>query len=97
MSPVEEKLHAVMDTLRTRDDFVRFVELMVESFDEPGSPWENATMQSFLLALASVARNLEGYYDSRDEAARNVESPDWEAVAGLLFAARCTRFTDAGR
>ena len=91
MSPVEEKLHVALDSLRTRDDFVRFVELMVESFREPGPPWENATMESFLAALAQATTNLERYYDSADEAARNVVSPSWEAVAGLLFSARCVR------
>jgi len=38
---------------------------------------------------AQATRRLEKYYDSPDEAARNVVSPSWEAVAGLLFSARC--------
>ena len=91
MSPAEEKLHAALDSLHTRDDFVRFVELLLESFKEPGPPWENATMESFLGALAQAARNLETYYDSSNEAAQNVSSPTWEAIAGLLFSARCAR------
>ena len=89
MSPAEEKLHAALDSLRTRDDCVRFLELLVESFKEPGPPWQNATMESFLAALAEATRNLEKYYDSRSEADENVASPTWEAVAGLLFSARC--------
>jgi hypothetical protein len=91
MSPIEEKLHVALDSLHTRDDFVRFVELLVESFREPGPPWENAAMDSFLAALAQATRNLERYYDCADEAAQNVVSPSWEAIAGLLFSARCTR------
>ena len=91
MSPAEEKLHAALDTLHTRDDFVRFLELLAESFNEPGPPWENATLESFLFALANAARNLESYYDMADEAAQNVASPNWEAVAGMLFPARCAR------
>jgi len=91
MSPVEEKLHAALDSLRTRDDFVHFVELMAESFNEPGPPWINATMDLFLIALADATRNLERYFDCPDEAAQNVLSPSWEAVAGLLFSARCPR------
>lgn len=92
MSPTEEKLHAVLDSLHTRDDFVRFVELLIESFNEP-RPWDNATMAPFLAALADAAKNLESYYDSPDEAAQNVASPSWEAIAGLLFSARCARVT----
>jgi hypothetical protein len=91
MSPTEQRLHAALDSLHTRDDFVRFVELLVESFNEPGPPWENATMESFLAALARAAHSLERYYDSPDEAARNVASPSWEAIAGMLFSARCAR------
>jgi hypothetical protein len=67
------------------------VELLVESFKEPGPPWENSTMERFLAALAQAARNLERYYDSPGDAAQNVASPSWEAVAGLLFSARCAR------
>ncbi len=89
MSPAEEKLHAALDSLHTRDDFARFVELLVESFNEPGPPWQNATMESFLEALVHATRNLEKYYESPTEAAQNVASPSWEAVAGLLFSARC--------
>jgi hypothetical protein len=91
MSPVEEKLHVALDSLHTREDFVRFVELLVESFNEPGPSWENATMERSLAALAQAAKNLETYYDSPTEAAQNVASPSWEAVAGLLFSARCAR------
>lgn len=89
MSPTEEKLHAALDSLHTRDDFVRFVELLVESFKEPGPKWENATMERFLVALAQAAGKLEKYYDSPSEAAQNVAAPSWEAIAGLLFSARC--------
>lgn len=89
MSPIEEQLHAALDTLRTRDDFVRFLQLLVDSFKEPGPPWDNATIDSFLAELAHAASKLETYYDSADEAAQNVASPSWEAVAGLLFSARC--------
>jgi hypothetical protein len=91
MSPAEEKLHAALDSLHTREDFVRFVELLVESFKEPGPEWENATMERFLAALAQAARDLETYYDSPTEAAQNVAAPSWEAIAGLLFSARCAR------
>ena len=91
MSPVEEQLHTALDSLRTREDFVRFLVLLVESFNEPGAPWDNATVDSFLKALAQATSNLEHYYDAPDEAARNVSSPSWEAVAGLLFSARCAR------
>jgi hypothetical protein len=90
MSPAEEKLHDALDSLHTRDDFVRFVELMIESYREIPA-WENATMEAFLTALAAAARQLETYYDSPAEAAQNVASPNWEAVAGLLFSARCER------
>ena len=91
MSPAEERLHAALDTLHTQDDFVRFLEVLVDSFKEPGPPWENATIESFLAALAHAARSLETYYDSPDEADQNVASPSWEAIAGLLFSARCAR------
>ena len=88
MSPAEEKLHDALESLHTRDDFVRFVELMIASYRED-APWDNSTMEAFLRGLADAARQLEAYYDSPVEGARNVASPNWEAVAGLLFSARC--------
>ena len=91
MSPTEEQLHAALDSLHTRDDFVRFVQLLVESFNEPGPRWENASIDSFLTALGQAAKTLEKYYDSQEEAAQNVAAPTWETVAALLFLARCER------
>ena len=91
MSPIEEQLHAALDTLNTRDDFARFVRLLVASRNEPGPPWENATLDAFLTALSVAAENLENFYDAPEDAARNVESPTWEAIAGLLFSARCAQ------
>jgi hypothetical protein len=91
MSPTEEKLHDALERLRTRDDFVRFVELMVISIKEPGPLWENADVESFLTALAQAARQLETYYDSASEGAARVAAPNWESVAGMLFSARCDR------
>ena len=88
--PLGVELSRALDSLHTRDDFVHFVALLMESFRDPGARWENSTIESFLTALALAARNLEHYYDSFDEAARNVASPTWEAIAGLLFSARCT-------
>jgi len=64
MSPVEERLHDALDSLHSRDDFVRFVELLVESLNEPGAPWRNASMESFRVALARATTDLEKLYDS---------------------------------
>ena len=89
MSPIEEKLHDALDTLRTRDDFVRFVGLLIESFKEARPPWNNATVDSYLAELAYGASKLEAFYESASEGAQNVASPSWEAVAGMLFSARC--------
>ena len=91
MSPMEDQLHAALDSLHTRDDFVRFVRLLVESFNEPGAPWENSTLPSFLASFSQATQSLEHYYDLPEEAARNIAAPSWEAIAGLLFAARCAR------
>lgn len=91
MSPIEEQLHAALDSLETRDDFVRFMRLLIASCNEPGPPWENATLPAFLTAFSQATENLEHYYESPDEAARNVTAPSWEAIAGLLFTARCAR------
>lgn len=89
MSPIEEKLHDALDHLKTRDDFVRFVELLIVSYTEESSPWVNASIESFLAALAQAAKQLEAYYDTPVEAAQNVASPNWEAIGGMLFTARC--------
>ena len=96
MSPIEEQLHAALDSLETRDDFVRFVNLLVTSCHEPGPPWENATLATFLIAFSQAAESLEHFYESPDEAARNIVAPSWEAIAGLLFTARCGRDPEHG-
>ena len=91
MSPIEAKLHDALDHLKTRDDFVKFVELLVASRNEPGAPWENSDIDAFLTSLARTARELEAHFDSSAEARENLERPTWEAVAGMLFTARCAK------
>jgi hypothetical protein len=91
MSPIEMKLHDALESLETRDDFVKFVELLVSSHKEPDAPWENSSIETFLSGLARAARELEASYDSSAAAQANVESPNWEAVAGMLFTARCMK------
>ena len=89
MSPIEAKLHDALEKTASRDGFVEFVSVLLESFHEPGPPWINADLPSFLMAVGKVARELERFYDSPDEARQVVENPTWEAIGGILFSARC--------
>ena len=74
--------------MASRDDFVAFVRLLIESFGET-PPWVNHDIPGFLSALAAAAAQLERFYDTEQEGEQNVRSPSWEAIAGLLFSARC--------
>lgn len=75
-----------LDTLNTKEDFVNFVELLVENLKNDPGEWENKDLASYLGAIASWTEDSDGYY-------RNMNLPipqnvDWKAFANILMAAK---------
>jgi hypothetical protein len=72
----ESEMHNMLHTIKTREDFENFLEILVSDYKEHKEEWENDTLKSYLEAL-------HGYnYNS------NNDRPSWKAFAEMLVAAR---------
>lgn len=75
-----------LNHLNTKEDFVSFVELLVQNLRNNPGEWENKDLVSYLDAIASWTGDSDGYY-------RNMNLPipqnvDWKVFANILIAAK---------
>ncbi|MBM4779663.1 MAG: hypothetical protein GQE15_18315 [Archangiaceae bacterium] len=59
---------------------------MAADFQANRSKWENAEVDSFLLAAASWVEDMDGYYENRGEPVP--KEPSWHVVADIFQAAK---------
>lgn len=74
-----------IDSIRTREDFVAFLESLLADLKQRPDEWENNTLESYLEAAAAWTNDMDGYY-------RNFNKPipenvDWQVFANILLAA----------
>lgn len=74
------------ESVRTREDFVRYVAALAESARNEPDTWENANLPSYLEAASAWAADLDGFFRNRGES--TPEPPTWATFAMILAAAR---------
>lgn len=81
-----KELHEQVSEIQTRSDLVAFIEALRRDFQAHPETWENASLDSFLSALASWAEDMDGYYQNKGlEVPKN---PIWKTFGEMLAAAR---------
>lgn len=83
---MKEPLEKQVKSILTRKDFSKFVIALKKDLEVDLIGWENASLESFLEALAAWAEDMDGYYQIR-----NLDipiQPSWELVAEMLLAAK---------
>lgn len=73
-------------TVKSREDFVRFVAYLNQDFQEKSSEWQNGTLEQFLGGLAGFANDMQGYDRNMGEQV-DVENITWRIAAEMLLAA----------
>jgi hypothetical protein len=54
--------------VRTREDFVLFIEALMKDFNISGATWPNSDLGSFFAAMAAWCEDMEGFYaNSRED------------------------------
>jgi hypothetical protein len=75
-----------METLNTKEDFISFLELLVQDLKLNPSKWANNSLESYLEAAISWTEDMEGYYQNNNlPIPQNV---DWKVFANILIAAK---------
>lgn len=75
-----------LDSIRTREDFLAFVQGLSNDLRDNSKGWENADLGLFLSALGAWVGDMDGYYKNRGE--RIPQQLDWKILAQMLWAAR---------
>ena len=75
-----------IETLTTKEDFVEFLELLVQDLRTNPDEWENKSLESYLEAAADWTEGMEWYYLNNNlPVPQNV---NWKAFANILIAAK---------
>lgn len=75
-----------IETIRTKEDFVGFLELLAQDFRSNPHEWENKSLESYLEAAASWTEDMDGYY--RNYNLPVPENVNWKVFADILMAAK---------
>lgn len=79
-------LNRLVNSIKTRDDFVAFVDALTDDLNRNSQEWENNTLERYLEAVSAWTQNMDGYY-------RNIHQPlpqniDWRVFGQILLAAK---------
>jgi hypothetical protein len=74
-----------VDSIRTREEFVAFVELLARDVEQRAGDWENVDLPSFLAAVAQWVDDMDGYFRNVGEPVP--DQPTWKTLAQMLSAA----------
>ncbi len=74
------------NSIRSREDFVAFVNALCKDLRDNPSSWENASLEGFLEALSAWVEDMEGYYANQGKPVPH--QPDWRVAADMLMAAK---------
>jgi len=78
-------LHERVQHVHTREDFVSFARDLLDDLAKNPQRWENATVASYLEALAGWTADMDGWYANRGEA--TPAQPSWQLLARILLVA----------
>jgi len=74
-----------IDHMKTREDFVTFVEALRKDLVQNPEAWHNIDLSSFLEALAAWVADMDGYYLNQKKPMP--ENVTWNIFASVLKAA----------
>lgn len=73
-------------TIKSRNDFIVFIQYLIDDFRENPENWENKTIPDYLEAMQSWIEDMDNYYI-------NMKRPiphdvDWKTFADILMASK---------
>jgi hypothetical protein len=73
------------DAIRSREDFIAFVQALSRDLHTNREAWENDTLERFLEALGAWVEDMDGYYVNQGKPIP--QQPDWKVLGDILRAA----------
>ncbi len=69
--------------IKSRTDFIKFIELLLEDYKANPEEWENRDLESFLEALGRYSEDVDGYYKNFGINV-DLENTNWRVFADIL-------------
>ena len=75
-----------IETINSKEDFINFIELLINDLKNNSGEWENNSLESYLEAMAACTEDMDGYYQNmRMPIPQNV---NWKVFANILISAK---------
>ena len=69
--------------IKTKEDFVCFLQFLKKDYVENKSSWENRDLQAFLEAMISWMNDMDGFYINQGLSIP--KNPSWKIFADILM------------
>lgn len=66
------------ENIATREDLVKFIEILANESTSASKTWENEDLPSFLEAMAAWVEDMDGYYKNKVESVPT--QPSWKTI-----------------
>ncbi len=81
-----KELNDKVETINNKEDFINFLELLIQDLKRNSNEWENRSLETYLGAIASWTEDMDGYYQNNSlPTPKNI---DWKVFAQILIAAK---------
>ena len=74
------------DDIRTREDFIQFLENLLMAYQSEGKDWENNNLEDFLSSMMAYSKDIDGYYKNTNQHL-DLDNPSWKVFADILIGA----------
>lgn len=78
------QLNEWLEKVNSREDLIKFINLLRKDLQTNKDEWENITLEDFLEAMEAWITDIEGYYSNSNQPVPKL--PSWRIVADILYA-----------
>ena len=76
-------VHELIDNINSKQDFISFINILLNDNKDNSDEWENKDIQSYLESISSWVEDMEGYFENM-----KLDIPtdiDWKFIATLFY------------
>ena len=76
-------IYTEIKNVKTKEDFLRFLEMLANDRKINALEWENKSVEDYLLSIQSWTEDMEGYYENNNlEVPQNI---NWNLIATIFY------------
>jgi hypothetical protein len=80
------ELYKEVKNVSAKEDFLKFLGMLINDFKNNPDEWENKSVESFLEGMQSWVEDMEGYYENNNLPIPN--NIDWGFFANVFYAGK---------